>query len=30
MAFVICTAQDGEKKYGKTEIRQEVFTNLIR
>ncbi len=30
MAFVICAAQDGEKKYGKTEIRQEVFTNLIR
>lgn len=30
MAFVICAAQDGEKKYGKTEIRQKVFTNFIR
>jgi hypothetical protein len=30
MAFVICAAQDGEKKYAKTEIRQEVFTNSIR
>lgn len=28
MAFVICAAQDGEEKYGKPEIRQEVFNQL--
>lgn len=30
MAFMIRAIQDGEEKYGKPEIRQEVFTNFIR